>query len=312
MATLAIACASCEPGDLVDLPKAPQRLVIASSTAQDQPFTVILSRTEAVNIQLVVAEGVRNADVRIFEDDQQVDVLQQHPPVDPNYPDEIPIIYTSTGKMPVPGHRYGIVVSAAGFESVSSSYIQPAIVEIDDFTLREQTRSGFYDSTTYFDSTGPHQEFQKGAFVSYSASVKFTDPPGPNYYSFRLVGSRTKNYHDDSLYMETSLNMTSYDYNSYMDDSKFEGKQVTLDFSAEMSGHIFNKKDTLAPDYLTVELRSINKEYFDFIVQNRRQSVAYRDPYSQPIITYTNVNGGLGIFTGYSASRRVVYMPMFK
>lgn len=53
-------------------------------------------------------------------------------------------------------------------------------------------------------------------------------------------------------------------------------------------------------------LRTLSKEYFQYVASQELQAYSYDDPFAQPVVIYGNVRGGLGIFAGFSEDAREV------
>ncbi|MDV7393939.1 DUF4249 family protein, partial [Arthrospira platensis SPKY1] len=60
----------------------------------------------------------------------------------------------------------------------------------------------------------------------------------------------------------------------------------------------FRHIDQLLGD-LEIELRSVSPEYFNYHRSLARQYQASPDPFSEPVILYSNIEGGQGIFAGF-------------
>jgi hypothetical protein len=82
------------------------------------------------------------------------------------------------------------------------------------------------------------------------------------------------------------------------EDASFNGRRVSFSFpmqtrlkGRELFGQLF------------VELRTISEDYYRFYSSVGRQQDNPGPPYSEPVIVFTNVEDGRGIFAGYNSAR---------
>ena len=59
---------------------------------------------------------------------------------------------------------------------------------------------------------------------------------------------------------------------------------------------------------LFLELRSVTEEYYRYFAGLSRQKQSSDSPFSEPVIIYDNIDGGLGIFAGYNSSVDSLYL----
>ncbi|HZX74753.1 MAG TPA: DUF4249 domain-containing protein, partial [Cyclobacteriaceae bacterium] len=144
--------------------------------------------------------------------------------------------------------------------------------------------------------------------------IKFQDPVmEKNYYRIRLyteylyVPSTIKNgvlipdsskaYIVKSYLPYTSEGLADeLDGNSFIADDLFNGKTYELRLKVKST---FNRPQ----QKLHIILLSLNKEYYDYWSSLKLAKEADDNPYlAQPVQIYSNIENGLGIFAGYSAS----------
>lgn len=53
-------------------------------------------------------------------------------------------------------------------------------------------------------------------------------------------------------------------------------------------------------DTLTVEYRSLNKDYYNYLIAADRQKINEKDFYSEPVLIKSNIEGGYGILGAYN------------
>ena len=67
------------------------------------------------------------------------------------------------------------------------------------------------------------------------------------------------------------------------------------------TGYRFEPKDTLY-----WQLYHIEQAYFDFLQSASAASSANGNPFAQPALLRSNINGGVGIFTGLSMTEKII------
>ena len=83
------------------------------------------------------------------------------------------------------------------------------------------------------------------------------------------------------------------------DDKLFETSQVAI-------GSNYSLKKA---DQVTVSLFHLTKEHFDFLESVNAAIDANGNPFGQPAVIKSNINGGLGIFTGVAVDQKTFLIP---
>lgn len=282
---------SCDTGDIIDLPHTPE-LTVSAISQDNQPWKIRVSGS----IPVLARSGSRSddfpripqANVLLYENGIFLDKLVCANP-ESNYDVSE---FTSAASGPKPGNMYSIIVEAAPYTSVSSSFIQPLPVPIERV---EATR--LYNQKGYYE----------GRF-----RIHFTDPPGENFYEIAIVGTETS----DPLTAENLQYQVLLDpapeykegelgFAFILPDTRFANQKIAFDISSSL----FNYQQGVLPphDYYTVYLRNIPKTYYLFLKTIRLQGTF--DPYATPARIENNIENGLGIFTGFTQTQKTVYLP---
>lgn len=95
---------------------------------------------------------------------------------------------------------------------------------------------------------------------------------------------------DGGVYFSKSLNGLLIDKTKFTDQVR-----LTLETT-----NMFSTSQEI--EFLDLELRTITKEAFQFHIAYSKQLSAQQVAISEPVISYTNFEEGLGLFTGYSSS----------
>ena len=128
-----------------------------------------------------------------------------------------------------------------------------------------------------------------GTYSQFSADLTITDYPGESNY-YRFYG--TQQFYQDGYYWEVPV-IYETDYQDYMfDDSGRDGKT----FLAESIGLYPSSNDS---SFLKIYLLNTDKAYYDFHNSLTNYSGG-DDPFTEVSPIYSNVEGGLGIFSAYT------------
>lgn len=306
----------CEPGDLIDLPTSPRRITILGFNEAGAPWVIGICLT--MDLNRFTPDGLPDAKVVLYEDGNFLEELV-FDTADPTSPSGFPsqpeylkyrpsIFRTDYNNVPRPGHEYKIVVEAEGYPTATASYVQPMPVEADiTFEFRERKMTfgtvSFGDGRTTIDTT----------FTTFfDISITFADPEGENFYNFRSVQSdkqtmaESKSWSEWYLVSNDGTSNNGWGSGAVIDDVEISGQRVTSNFTTSFTAG-GNYSWRIVPEWFTFSLRTTTKEMQKYIIQMGKIVAAEYDPYAQPVRTYTNVENGLGIFTGFTPSSKQFY-----
>ncbi|MDX9928228.1 MAG: DUF4249 domain-containing protein [Bacteroidales bacterium] len=296
-------------------------LVLYTLLNPDSLITVTLSRSHAIFETNYQPSLITGATVVVFIDDIPADTLGYVPqiPEEENPGQEFYSKYASSTLKPVSGPVYRFEASAPGLPPVSVSTTLPTAVpleRIDTLWKRIEVPAGYYDDI-YF----------RPWYIE--ARAKFTDPGGErNYYRMTVTyftgyysGPRDLPYdpeypvrlsYGDCSYIaredpvisppgsgdDPFTNTTGNSYYIFTDDF-FEGRSYELTLKMSM----FNI-DTLNHEFchFNVSLHSISESLYKYLWSLSAQQQTGDMPFSEPVLVYSNVKGGLGIAASQSIS----------
>ncbi len=299
---LLFAGATCERPAILDIePPAPE-LVLISTFSPNTPFSVSVSTTRSA-LTNSTTDYVQNAEVSIWQGNSLLERL----PLIPGSGSIAPY-YRGWEYKPEANTIYTIKVVAPGFNPVVAQSSIPSRVAIQRI---DATFTGMSPSNT-------PQEL----IFNYNVLVTFDDPPtSVNYYHLR--------FHQETLeYLLTESGDTSITGRSlqhlnfaaainnntitaYLDDGVlfedelFNGRRVSFTFPVQVR---INTGREL-PGNLYAELRTASESYYRFYSSVGRNQDHPGPPYTEPVIVYSNVDQGRGIFAGfntYSDSIRLI------
>lgn len=285
---------SCEKIIDIDIPDADRKIVLNGLINPDSLIEVNISRSMSIleDNKFVFLE---NASVTLFEDDTERGTLQYIGSGD----------YKLLDFHPASGLSYRLEVESPDLKSVSAIAELPIPITI-----------GEIDTASIEDSWGNS---------SLKISFSIQDPPEENFYALALFATR-RSFDYDKFELADSMvtsqvyfdllasgqggvqdllvedNATVY-FNEkvFIADHLFNGTDFNLDLS--VGKYFFMEADTV---WIDVNVEHVSKSYYLYAASINKYNRTHGNPFSEPVSVYTNVENGLGIFTGYStASRRI-------
>lgn len=275
------------PGLLgVELPK----LVVSGFLSpQDTTLAVKVTRSSTVvgdSISLLqTGNNVTNATVTLTEGDRSVTLVYNSNPT--SHTDVQTYYSVSARLLPiVAGHTYTLTVSTPNGQRVSSSCIIPMAVfpkvitfdSLDDTQNRTQVR----------------RYFVKGQWQDPSNQVNYYQVVGIFRYTTSTTSQEEKynslTFDDDSRGLRSDAGL---------DGTEFESGRAFLatSTSSTKSSLFYNQYKTAV---VTVNLMSIDQAYYRFLDAIMRQRRSRNNPFAEPVLIPSNIEGGLGCFAGYN------------
>jgi len=205
--------------------------------------------------------------------------------------------YKSNNIYPLSGYEYKIIVKRAGFPDATSTTTIPRLVKIEKVDTARIIL--------------PHNS----GFIM-NCRIEFTDPPAEkNYYLFNIItrelpwGKRYLEFscHDPVIEEEFGSNSMAgkvLKYGYAFSDKLIDGKKYNLNFSFEGS-YWYNNIYYPIPKTSYIyyfRLISVTEEYYRFIQTLNLYNASYSNPLAEPVMVYSNVSGGYGIFAGATVS----------
>ncbi len=171
----------------------------------------------------------------------------------------------------IPGQGYKItVVTIKGDVATAETEVPAAIVPIN--TIAVEAISGDYE-------------------ISDRIKISFIDEPGiANQYRFGVLYSSVNNSQTDTITTDTYINELYSDVNN-------DGGNVSL-AGLYYQGYYSDTASSAA--FYDIFLFNCSPSYFNF--HKSISKYAGEDPFSEPALIYTNVEGGFGCFGAYTSS----------
>ena len=269
-----------------DIPLDKPWVVVNSLFSPDSVWQVKVAYSKNI---LDVAPGpnfwqVGNAIVKILDPNNQVIET-----ITPSSDKFNRVLYRGKTK-PLPGQSYTVQVS------IKDEPIRQAINKVP---MHVPITSVEVDSSR-FKSEGEPIEID----------ITFKDPKDEkNYYTVKIIEDATYLVNKDTIVLtqeiyfevvEQSLSIDESGLEKLINDNLFSGRDYT--FRTKLYHRRYSYGSQLLRQHVRVVLLSVSEEYYKYFITKNLQDHASGDPFAQPVQVFTNVENGLGIFAGYSAS----------
>ena len=285
-----------EPVDLDIAIQAPQ-IVVKSNFTAGQPFQVTITKSKSL-LSADAEEFVNDAVVRISSPQGKLaDKLQLKSFREP--------YYESRTLVPESGQMYRLEIEVPGQEQIIAEDIVPLPIALESIEMDTIETLGEAEDLIY----------------KIAIKVNFTDPIGAqDYYHLNLFNHMAINGEDTPpmegfnegvgehaliplmpLESDKSNPSVTFHYEEgsvLFSDEDFDGEQTSLTFYSLLS--LSNEAHR---GKVVGELRTVSKDYYLYHTSLSRQIANKDRPFVEPISVYTNIENGLGIFSGYAQYR---------
>ena len=301
--SLLLAGSGCDQAPSLNLETTGAKLVVVSNFTRDKDIQVFVSRSQSI-LDEEREEYILDATVEIYEDDVYLETLEL---VDPRHQTEGVPYYTTRRLTPKVNTTYTVQVEASCCDPVTAKSRIPNPINflsasVSDFALDENRE-------------------EEDILVSYMVNLSFEDPSEEkNYYHISLFQQIHKYIlqEGDTVITESYLRSLAFDpdFNDngrvahingglLVEDNLLNDGQV-LSFELPLNIELKREEELLGKLFL--ELRSVTEEYYRYFAGLSRQKQSSDSPFSEPVIIYDNIDGGLGSFAGYNSSVDSLYL----
>ncbi len=287
---------SCEEPVDLDIAIQEPQIVVNSNFAPGQPFRVSLTKSKNV-LTTEAEEFVNNAVVKVF-DPQGVEL------------DELRLInfrtpyYESRSLSPESGKVYRLEISIPGQPQIIAEDIVPLPVALKAIEMDTIEIFGEVDERIYKVEIDVNFEDPIGAQDYYHLSLynhiddgsmeSMFDGDGPNDGKKRLAPLMPL----ESDKANPAVTFHYEDGGVLFTDEDFDGQEASLKFYSLLSLNNEAHKGKVVG-----ELRTVSKAYYLYHTSLSRQIANKDRPFVEPISVYSNIENGLGIFSGYAQYR---------
>lgn len=207
-------------------------------------------------------------------------------------------MYTSLTETPVIGELYTLNVSHSNYDDVCATNQLPGAI-------------------TFVNVAWDQQAVVAGE-VYRRIDITFQDSPENDYYMVRLKGLFERIEYDEDTWepIDTSLIVIPLEFfsqNAAVENSNPENSQESVAFTDDIFNGTQFTFDILASEYyfngdkesiiaLYISMSRISEEYYWYKTSYQAYLAAQGNIFGQPVQVYTNIENGLGIFSGYSTT----------
>ncbi len=211
------------------------------------------------------------------------------------------IIYRTDNTIPSDGFSYKLTVDHPDYPRVTAESYVPKSTQIENLELSDfktSKENQLEEFTRYFSQATFELENQFDKNAQYHLLVWLGYPVGNGRTVYTPI-----TIEEDVLMEQLGADATIVNANSslvffgaHFDNSTFKEATQKLNFDIGFSLH-----DNEYPTSIRIELRSVSEQYHNYFVEGFRLSQAGSNQFfSSPNSISNNIEGGFGIFAGYS------------
>lgn len=316
---------SCEPAE-IKVSSNPDKLVLDGIFYSDSVMQISLTKNLAIDFNQVNFDiQIEDAEVLVYSKDERVDQLAYiNPDENPEKYEDIGFasLYRSKSNfIPEVGKEYKIVINAKSFSEIIAYTQIPKKVEIlkTDYTWQPvvvRVNKNYSDlgvpfSITFQDSPSTEDYYKIVCFRAADFDITTTANDEVTHESGKWLN-------DEGIMQKASLDhditesYSPFQKKILISDKLFDGELYTLDFYLEF----FSDEQTIPgldifddhrkgylKDSLFVTIQHITEAQYLYEITSDQQTLAFDDPFSEPVLIQSNVENGLGVFAGYSMTK---------
>jgi Domain of unknown function (DUF4249) len=290
----------CEKTVIIDVPVPPSKLVVNGVVQANNIFAVNVSKSEPVlTSNTANSFKVNNAFVQLYENGILKDTFLYNT-ANNNY-------VVKNGTTAQIGKTYKLTAALNGFTAVDAEMVTPSNIAIQSITRVVNART---------DANGGTQDEVKIKFIDNASETNnylFKVKRPGNFTGLQVEYQTIFCIKSSDVDIDRTSNNDPTDVNSCIDreflmtDKNFNGnsKTITL-FIDSYNLAEFTNPNNQRKYKAIVEINNISKNYYNY----RRSIQTYRDnednPFSEPVLVYSNVNNGYGIFSSFTVGRDTI------
>lgn len=270
-----------------DLKKMEPKLVLNAALSPDSTITVNISQTHNV-LDDESADNlpfINSATVKLFEDGEYLFDLDN---IGAGY-------YQKTGFYPQIGKSYRATASYGSFKPIEGTTTIPDAVPIIEFdTLMFETAdeymgygTEYVGILTYQDPEGIANRYQLTCKIFYSDQDSIT-----HFYDQYISSLESDERFYDNAYGNLLWN-----------DKLTDGQKTTIRFNFYYEDNYNNIKNrNTQKAHFVFYFQSVNNEYYNYLksLSIYDESGGGDDPFSEPVVIYSNIENGYGILGGFN------------
>jgi len=284
----------------IDIDDTERHIVVNGIITKDSLITVRISKSQGILDDKKI-EYLTSAKVKLYKNDIFVEEIQH---TDTGF-------YKST-VYPQIGVTYEINVDYDPLKSViaATSLFEPNNIIKTDTSMQ---REGAY---IYNENDGYYEDDEDASSYNIKFKIKIKDKTGTNDFYFLALSVLNPAYDyeppfsflgyseisqvfntDDPVIKDNNQEFTlNGNYGVAFNDEMFKNSEYTLSLSSSFYKNNYENEDT----YIIVKLLTISQDIYRYIISHNLNEQVGGDPFAQPVQVYSNVENGLGLFSGYT------------
>ncbi len=206
---------------------------------------------------------------------------------------------------PQPGDSLELRIQVDGFDEITAQTFVPKRADFDQNDIKVRV-----DTTSAYESSYMNENNELVSYFSYSLqvyySIKFKDEiDEKNFYRIILrnsYGSTEWLESDDPIFNQTGeegifdlIDGSSY---NYFADETFNGETRTITFNSYSWSDSWGNNDTNK----FLDVQQMSKEAYLYMKTAKSAELNEGNIFSEPVLTFSNVKGGIGIFAAITKS----------
>ena len=274
-----------------DLKKMEPKLVLNAALSPDSTITVNISQTHNV-LDDESADNlpfIDSATVKLFENGEYLFDLDN---IGAGY-------YQKAGFYPQIGKSYRATASYGSFKPIEGTTTIPDAVPIIEF------------DTLMFETTNDYGDNYIEYHTQYLGVLTYQDPEGvSNRYRLSckiFYTDQDSIYHSYYQYIYPQENdsrfFNNYGGSLFWNDELTDGNETTIRFVFyDAYSNNYAKSGNTQKAHFVFYFQSINKEYYTYLksLSIYDESGSGEDPFSEPVVIYSNIENGYGIIEGFN------------
>jgi Domain of unknown function (DUF4249) len=294
---------SCERNIDIKLPDNPLLIINGALNGHSKDYAAKMYRSAGI-LSNNNPQAIENGSI-ILEDVQtgQKDTMIYNNNI-ANYPK----YYYADKIKPIPGKEYKVTALANGFEPVTAKTILPKEVIIyaanwKDSVVKESsniTRDIHIIDFSFNDPANENDYYyltleRIDSFRNSPTSPVIYTAPTPIFFELK-VRNQTNDFIDIDLNNNEIILLQDND--AIIKDNFFSGTTKKI--------RLFSNFASSAAYKYVIKLSHITEEYYKYLDTRYKQSITEGDPFAQPVLVYSNIKGGAGIFAASFESKKAV------
>ena len=246
-------------------------------------------------------------------------------------------IYQSESERPLLGQAYTLAIDHPSYGALAANSAVPPVATpvvgavLDTLDVRQDSdladRDIAYAVTIRLDDPPEENFYSLSLFIQWDGlgtidvddNLEIELQEGMTDVYLRsdnpIVDDPFNTYRRELIFRDVSFNGQQYELKTYMFFKPYDAIYSRIfneGFVLEQNAYdrkrniVRQPGDTIGVHRLYALLRTTTKEYYDYLYTRDLQASVENNPFAQPVQVFDNIEGGLGIFAGYSQVEKQV------